>query len=569
MRELGNHLWQSTLFAAAAAICCWMLRGNRARVRYWIWLASSLKFAVPFAMLISLGAQWQKPDRSTVQVPVMSALRVEGITRSFAPVAAALPHSPRAARRDWRPAVLGGMWLAGVLLIAGRWGRRWAELNGLRRAAKQVALEFPIPVLATRAAIEPGVFGIVRPVLLLPEGLMDRLDGQQVAAILSHERCHVRSRDNLMGALHMAVAALFWFHPAMWWIGRRLMEERERACDEAVLAEGSRPEVYAQGIVGVCRFYATSGLPCASGVTGADLKKRIREIMASRASLRMTFGRKLVLAGACAAAAGIPVAIGFLRAQTLPPAPAYSYDVVSVHKADPKEMSSRLGPGPQGGMSAVNVTVLSLMMFAYDVRESQFIDVPGWVKSERFDVSFTPDKPEPGILKAPGSFRTLQSTFDRHRQRMQAVLRDRFGLVLRSETRELPMYALVVAKGGPKLGVPEDANAGPNMRANRGEITAQSAYLKMLTDTLSMLLGRFVANATGLDGPYDFKLQWTPDPSQLTGKAAVPDSPPISDEDNQTSIFTALTEQLGLRLESRKGPVPVFVVEKVERPGEN
>jgi uncharacterized protein (TIGR03435 family) len=553
------------LFAAAAAICCRLLRRNNARVRYWIWLAASLKFAVPFALLVPLGTSWQRPAASTVRAPLVSALRVEEVTRSFAPVPASMRTGP-AVRPGWWPGVPAAIWLAGVLLIAGRWGRRWAVLNKLRRAATEVALDFPIPVLATPAAIEPGVFGIVRPVLLLPEGLMDRLDGQQLASILAHELCHVRSLDNLTGALHMSIAALFWFHPAVWWIGRRLIEERERACDEAVLVEGSRPEIYAQGIVSVCRFYAASALPCASGVTGADLKKRIREIMTSRASLRMTFARKLMLAGTCAAAAALPVAIGFLRAQTLPPAPAYTYDVVSVHKADPKEMSSRLGPGPRGGMSAVNVTAFSLMMFAYDVRESQFIDVPGWVKSERFDVSFTPDKPEPGIQ--PQHFRELQSTFNRHRQRMQAVLRDRFGLVLRSETRELPLYALVVAKGGSKLRVPDDANAGPNMRANRGEITGQSAYLKMLTDTLSMFLGRFVANETGLDGPYDFKLQWTPDPSQLTGKAAVPDAPPATDED-QTSIFTALTEQLGLRLESRKGPVPVFVVEKVERPGEN
>jgi uncharacterized protein (TIGR03435 family) len=91
----------------------------------------------------------------------------------------------------------------------------------------------------------------------------------------------------------------------------------------------------------------------------------------------------------------------------------------------------------------------------------------------------------------------------------------------------------------------------------------------MLTDVLSSTLGRYVANETGLDGPFDFTLQWTPDATQVAGKLAVPDAPAADDTDSGTSIFTALTEQLGLRLESKKGPVPVLVVEKVTRPEEN
>jgi uncharacterized protein (TIGR03435 family) len=560
MRELGNHLWQSTAFVAAAALCCWALRQNRARVRYWIWLAASLKFVLPFALLVSLGARWERPTPITVHAPALTAVRVSQLTQSFAP----LPAAP-SRRNSWMPA-LGAVWLGGVLVVAGRWWRRWAVLRRVRREAMPVALDFPVPVLVSGAAIEPGIFGILRPVLLLPEGLPGHLDEQQFEAILAHELCHVRSRDNLVGAVHMAVAALFWFHPAVWWIGRRLMEERERACDEAVLGQGSRPEVYAQGIVSVCRFYMASPLACASGVTGADLKQRIREIMTRRVSLRLTFGRKAMLAAAGLAMASLPLVIGILRAQTMPPPPAYTYDVVSIHKADPKEMGSRLGPGPQGGMSATNVTLMGLITFAYDMREIQIVGAPGWVASERFDVRFTPDKPEPGIIKAPGSFRRLEATFQRHRQRMQAVLRDRFGLVLRSETREMPMYALVVAKGGPKLSAPSDPDRGPNFTMNRGQITAVGAYLKMLSTSLASLLGRYVADETGLNGQYDFKLAWTPDGG--TGKMAVPEEP-VSPDEGSTTIFAALTDQLGLKLEGKKGPVPVLVVEKVERPSEN
>ena len=102
--------------------------------------------------------------------------------------------------------------------------------------------------------VEPGVFGIFRPVLLLPEGIAERLDQAQLEAILAHELCHIRRRDNLTAAIHMAVQATFWFHPLVWWLGARLVDERERACDEEVLRLGNKPQVYAEGILNVCKL---------------------------------------------------------------------------------------------------------------------------------------------------------------------------------------------------------------------------------------------------------------------------------------------------------------------------
>src|ERR1700754_57843 len=95
--------------------------------------------------------------------------------------------------------------------------------------------------------VEPGVFGVFRSVLVLPAGIEESLTPEQLSAVLAHELCHARRRDNLLGAIHMAVETLFWFHPLVWWIGPRLVEERERACDEQVLLQGNRPEAYAEG----------------------------------------------------------------------------------------------------------------------------------------------------------------------------------------------------------------------------------------------------------------------------------------------------------------------------------
>ncbi len=136
--------------------------------------------------------------------------------------------------------------------------------------------------------------GFFRPVLLLPVGIVERLAPGQLQAVLAHELCHIARRDNLTAAIHMIVEAVFWFHPLVWWISARLMEERERACDEAVLELGSEPQVYAESILKTCEFCVESPLTCVSGVTGADLKKRIVRIMTGHMPNKLSFVRKLL-----------------------------------------------------------------------------------------------------------------------------------------------------------------------------------------------------------------------------------------------------------------------------------
>jgi len=252
-----------------------------------------------------------------------------------------------------------------------------------------------------------------------------------------------------------------------------------------------------------------------------------------------------------------------------PPEPKYGYEVVSIKKADPAARGVRIGPGPQGGLRTTNTSLMTLLTFSYDVRDYQIIDAPGWVKGESFDVSFTPDKPE--ALPGPGTdVKSIETMMERQRQRMQAILRDRFGLKLRVETRELPIYALTPAKGGTKLKAPEEGGKGPSMMMNpeKGELTGIGANMRMLTNVLSNILKRPVTDESGFNGPFDMKLQWKPD-SFVGGPGGPPpgEAPPVEVEG--ASIFTAITEQLGLKLESKKGPVTVYIVEKVERPSEN
>ena len=123
------------------------------------------------------------------------------------------------------------------------------------------------------------MFGIIRQVLLLPDSIAAHLEAAQLDAIFAHELYHVcvSPRQPGGGRFYMLVEAIFWFHPLVWWIGSRLIEERERACDEEVVRLGSDPEIYAETILKICKVYLESPLACAAGISGARSAKANRE----------------------------------------------------------------------------------------------------------------------------------------------------------------------------------------------------------------------------------------------------------------------------------------------------
>src|SRR5262249_16005160 len=153
-----------------------------------------------------------------------------------------------------------------------------------------------------------------KPVLLTPEGIEQHLTAEEFESVLAHECSHVRRRDNLAAAAHMLAEAIFWFHPLVWWIGRQMILERERACDQDVLRSGSDPAVYAQGILNVCKFYVESPLPCVPGVTGSDLKRRIEEIMTRHVAHDLTVLKRAVLTVAGIVAIVGPIVLGLIHA---------------------------------------------------------------------------------------------------------------------------------------------------------------------------------------------------------------------------------------------------------------
>ena len=308
--DLTTHLWQSTLFALAAGVLTLAFRNNRAKVRYGLWLSASLKFFVPFGWLVRLGSRlgWA-PVAHGIAAPQVS-FAMERIAQPFAePLPLA---SPGPVPVNWTQIAIAGLWVCGCAAIALLRLRQWRQVRAAVRASTPLDIPAAVQVRSSPALLEPGVVGLFRPVLLLPEGIPERLTAAQLEAVLAHELWHVRRRDNLFSALHMVVEGIFWFHPLVWWIGARLVEERERACDEGVLSLGNEPRTYADAILTVCKLYVESPLVCVSGVTGANLKRRIEAILTNRTGEGLNRARKFLLAAAGMAALAGPVAIGVL-----------------------------------------------------------------------------------------------------------------------------------------------------------------------------------------------------------------------------------------------------------------
>jgi bla regulator protein blaR1 len=612
--SLANHLWQSTLFAAVASLLALALRRDRAQIRYALWFAASVKFLIPLSLLVMagshLGPRTLPGPASKAITPSRIPLMVEQVSQPFAvtvPLAAMPPAQP--SFQSLIPAVLGLQWAAGFLFVAASWWRRWRQIRAALFTATPTASPLRLPIgieaMSSPEFIELGVFGVRRPILLLPDGIAGHLTPSELDAILAHELCHIRRRDNLAAAVHMAVEALFWFHPLVWWIGARLMEERERACDEEVLRMGSEPAIYAEGILKICELYSTSPLPCAAGVTGGNLKKRIEEIMTNPAKPSLSAGKKLLLAAGGTLAVILPVLVGIAGMQLRAQAPDISWQTEAGGKtafATASVRRSEMNPSglprffppafpldsgdaysSTAGRFAFNFPLPAYITFAYKtspVQEqyrSMIAGLPQWVATDTFEIE----------AQAEGN-----PTKDQMRLMMQSLLADRFKLAVHFETRVIPVFALTQVqpgKLGPKLhpheeGPPcpasftlpppftpiSDTDVFPSecgaflMRGFGDDRTHEGARNITMAQLAASFrsLSRPTFDQTGLNGRYDFTFDTTFYSAVVAPNRAEPDLP-------APDFLDALREQLGLTLKSTTGPVQILVIDHVEMPSEN
>jgi uncharacterized protein (TIGR03435 family) len=228
-----------------------------------------------------------------------------------------------------------------------------------------------------------------------------------------------------------------------------------------------------------------------------------------------------------------------------------SFEVATIKPAAPApDGHTHINYPPGGRFSAINITLRALMQWAYGMPESQILDAPSWLSSVHFDIEA---KSDAGTDRRLLSLASDEERADKRRM-VQALLAERCGLKLHQETRILPAYDLIVAKGGSRL-QPSQSN-GKSINTGRAYFNGQGLTTPLIAEQLSELAGRIVVDKTKLPDRYDLKLQWTPD------------NAPVSDN-SAPSLFTAIEEQLGLKLKSAKEPIPVLVIDHVEQPSVN
>ncbi|HEY4089450.1 MAG TPA: M56 family metallopeptidase, partial [Bryobacteraceae bacterium] len=535
------------------------LRKNRAAVRYWVWLAASVKFLIPFSLLIRIGSQFEWRSAPSIALTRFAIVMNEAHQPFVASTSiSALSIGTRSSY--YLQDILMAVWFCGAVLGLAYWVRLLLQLRAIRRRAIPLNFDLPIPVLSASGPLrmEPGVFGIFRPVIILPGGIIERLAPAQLDAVLAHELCHVRRRDNLTATIHMVVEVIFWFHPLVWWLCARLVEERERACDEEVTGD---PQVFAEAILHVCRLYTATPVTCVSGVTGASLTRRVEAIMANRRGECLTRVRKFLLSGAGFAALAGPIAIGLTAgpgATSLALAQAQTESGAATFEAASVKPAALWKAGGEGSkrskieyasksLSMWNVDLSDCVQWAWDVPFFR-VSGPDFPDGERYDIVARTEGPVP---------------VSQLRLMLRSLLNTRFHLALRQEKKMIPVYDLVVAKGGSKLPprkaeseLPADHAAESLPRVQDGGFVFHNASMAGFAAKLSMLRGieTPVIDQTHIDGVYDITLK------SAANAILRPDG---------VSLFTLVQEQLGLRLVSAKAPMEMFVIERVSRPSEN
>ncbi|MFN7918514.1 MAG: TIGR03435 family protein [Bryobacteraceae bacterium] len=240
------------------------------------------------------------------------------------------------------------------------------------------------------------------------------------------------------------------------------------------------------------------------------------------------------------------------------------FEVASIRPGNPEinRVGIRFTPG--GGLQASNISLKFLVQMAYDVQQHQISGGQGWMDSDRYEV--TAKGPEGAPHHTPEEDRRLA------RVRLQNLLAERFQLVVRREKKEGQGYALLVAKGGSKLTESKSPETRGIRQSGRGELTADGVPIELLANVIGRQMGKTVVDKTGLTGRYDFSLRWTPQPGEggglFRGPGPGPGPAEAADAAGPT-LFTALQEQLGLRLEAQKIMADYIVIEKGEKPSEN
>jgi bla regulator protein blaR1 len=610
LAHLADVSIRSLLLALIAAIVLWMLRSRRtAALQHAIWAAVVCGMLALFALGAALPRLPLRILDHPAAAPVQSTPPVVGTNPPmFEEVPLAIP-TPTTLQRsiDWSKvatyayATIAFAFLArfmtGIFLV-----RRLLTGSAQGGAGFQESGLIAVPLTV----------GWLRPKILLPREWRE-WDRLKLDAVMAHEGAHVRRRDGLVAALAGINRCIFWFHPLAWWLERKLTRLSELACDESCVATLGNREEYARLLLDMARVVdGSQGRLRQHALTmaaGSHLRRRIDSILQEG----RTSSRGLTWTGwAAIALCGIPVVLGagavtldrqppllplamprleapappplLAQAQPTPPAPPPApaatpkFDVVSIRPGAPGAPEGSIMIRQLGnGVLDVTYPLALFIQLAFQAKPFEIEGAPAWVASARYDIHARATEPATARQMWP---------------MLLPVLEDRFKLKVHREKKEMAVYELSLSKSGklpaPKEGVcfvpdpvappPPPVRVAPGghlplpcdstlqLPLGRGRyLYGEKVRMATLASSLTDLLGRPVVDKTGIIDVFDFDVRFTPDDS-TPGLAQLP---PSADPPGLPNIFTALQDQLGLRVKSAKDLVEVIVIDRIERPTEN
>ena len=584
---LLHFLWQGVLIAVVyAAARRWIAGASSPNVRYILACAALAVMATAPVLTWSLlrpPAPHPIASPSTAAISAAAPTAVGNVPALF-PAAVYVAVPP--AFLPWVVAV----WLAGAvtfwLRLFGGWilaerlrsrlirpaPREWQQ--ALDRLGSRIRVSRPARLLVSSLVQAPAVMGWLRPVVLVPVGALAGLPPEQIEALLLHELAHIRRHDYLVNLLQSFVEALLFYHPAVWWVSGHIRAEREHCCDDVAVSVSGDVLNYARALAEL-ETARTARLGAVMAATGGSLAHRIARLLGQSRPAPGTVSGP----GIAAAATFLAITAFAVFGQ---PVAQPKFEVASVK---PSVNRGFMTVRPLPGRLTADAPVRLLLQNAYSIQAFQIVGGPDWIDFDHYAI-------EAKAAGDPGRARLFLM--------LQSLLEDRFHLQIHRETRELPVYALVAAKNGLKLSPPKEGcmdpapgalppGAGGRMQPpgqgqpplapcggvgimlEPGGAVMRGGKIPMaeLIRALSMVLGRTVVDKTGFSGLFDLQLGFLPDETTAGLPAPPPDAAGASLDSRHPSILTALQEQLGLRLESTKGPVEVIVVDHVERPSAN
>ena len=595
---LVHFLWQGAVIAIAAAIVLWLCRQRPASVRYAI---SCGAMGIMLLSVVLTGAIINAPapeiQTARTSVKVLHAIQRDVLLPIEVNQAAAPPHLSTAERIDAALPWAVSIWMFCVTVLLARAGAGWRQVRRLHkyamasasskwqhagnRLARELRLARVIHVVELAQIEVPCVVGWLRPIVVLPIAAMAQLSAAQVEAILVHELAHVRRHDYLVNLVQTIAETLLFYHPGVWWLSARIREEREQCCDDVALAVCGDPVGYATALAEL-EAWRHGDVGLAAAATGGSLLNRVQRILRVDVSADSRTSPWAVTGAVAAIASVLTLAAMAQAPATSEPQPSFEVASVRPNTSGDNRTSSQTLPG--GRYTGINIPVRSLIINSYNLQPQQLIGAPDWISSERFDI----------VAKAEREFEPPESrdTPSQLQLMLQSLLAERFKLKVHREPREMDVYALVPLRQDGRLGPelkpsttdcdairaarrkggspPEPPKPGERLQCGAwvgaGELNAGGQPLLELVSLLSSTVGRSVVDRTGLKGTYDIHLKWTPDFVRQRPAGETVRINGIEFDPSGPSIFTALQEQLGLKLESERGTVEALVIDHIERP---